>query len=145
MGSAKQKPPLTPGRCSICCKPTFNYSYSIAGVAVVNHLFPETCRRPTPERAHSRVVGSVQLKNGQRAASIDSSRINGDLQFESNAARIVARDNTIGANPQAVQNTGGLNLTSNRIAENLQCKENVPPPTGGGNTAGDKEDQCATL
>ena len=76
---------------------------------------------------NSRVEGSVQLKNGQIAglARIISSRINGDLQFESNDAWMVARNNTIGAN--------------------LQCKENNPPPTGGGNTAGDKEDQCAAL
>jgi hypothetical protein len=96
---------------------------------------------------NSRVVGSVQLNNGQSSgvASIVSSRINGDLQFDSNAARIVARNNTVGANLQAVQNTGGVVLTGNTIAENLQCKQNNPPPTGGGNTAGDKEGQCATL
>lgn len=95
----------------------------------------------------SRVVGSVQLNNGQSdgLARIVSSRINGDLQFDSNDARIVARNNTIGANLQAVQNTGGVVLKDNTIAENLQCKENNPPPTGGGNTAGDKEDQCARL
>ena len=95
----------------------------------------------------SRVVGSVQLKNGQSGglAKISFSRINGDLQFESNDARMVGNNNTVGANLQAVQNEGGVELTGNTIAENLQCKENEPPPTGGGNTAGDKEDQCADL
>ncbi len=95
----------------------------------------------------SRVVGSVQLKNGQSGglAKISFSRINGDLQFESNDARMVANNNTVGANLQAVQNEGGVELTGNTIAENLQCKEDEPPPTGGGNTAGDKEDQCADL
>ncbi len=95
----------------------------------------------------SRVVGSVQLKNGQSGglAKIASSKINGDLQFESNAARVVANNNTVEANLQAVQNEGGVELTGNTIAENLQCKENNPPPTGGGNTAGDREDQCANL
>ncbi len=72
-------------------------------------------------------------------------RINGDLQFEANEARMVARNSTILANLQAFQNTGGVVLQNNRIAENLQCKENNPPPTGGGNQAGDKEDQCAAL
>lgn len=95
----------------------------------------------------SRVVGNVQLNNGQSGgeAKLVSTRINGDLQFDSNAARIVARSNTVGGNLQAVQNTGGVELTRNTIAENLQCKENEPPPTGGGNTAGSKEDQCAAL
>ena len=72
-------------------------------------------------------------------------RINGDLQFEANEARMVARNSTILANLQAFQNTGGVVLQNNRIAENLQCKENNPRPTGGGNQAGDKEDQCAAL
>ena len=67
----------------------------------------------------------MQLKNGQSdgLARIVSIRTNDGLQFESNGARIVAR---------------------NTIAENLQCKEHNPP-TGGGNTADDKEDQCAVL
>jgi hypothetical protein len=38
MGPAKQKPPLVTGRCSICCKPTFNYPPSIAGVAKIDYL-----------------------------------------------------------------------------------------------------------
>ena len=58
---------------------------------------------------------------------------------------MVANNNTVEANLQAVQNEGGVELTGNTIAENLQCKENNPPPTGGGNTAGDREDQCANL
>ncbi len=93
------------------------------------------------------VVGSVQLKNGLSGglASVNSSRINGDLQFESNRARVVTRGSTVLANLQAVQNKGGVAFTNNRISENLQCKENNPRPTGGGNVAGDKEGQCAAL
>ncbi len=60
-------------------------------------------------------------------------------------AQMVARGNTILANLQAVSNTGGLVIQNNRISENLQCKQNSLPPTGGGNVAGDKEDQCARL
>jgi hypothetical protein len=95
----------------------------------------------------SRVGGSVQLENGRSdgLGRVISTRINGDLQFFSNEARMVARNDTILANLQAVSNTGGLVIKDNRIAENLQCKQNNPPPTGGGNTAGDKEGQCARL
>ena len=98
-------------------------------------------------RSGSRVGGSVQLENGQSGSlcRVIATRINGDLQFFSNEARMVARDNTILANLQAVSNTGGLVIANNTISENLQCKQNNPPPTGGGNTAGDKENQCATL
>ncbi|MDQ4129114.1 MAG: hypothetical protein M3151_14400 [Actinomycetota bacterium] len=98
-------------------------------------------------RQNSGVVGSVQLENGLEdgIGKVLNSRINGDLQFFSNEARMVARGNTILANLQANQNHGGLVIKNNRIAENLQCQANNPPPVGSGNTAGDKEDQCATL
>ena len=47
---------------------------------------------------------------------------------------------------QAFQNRGGVNFTRNRIEGNLQCKENSPPPTGGGNVVqSNKEDQCRRL
>ena len=98
-------------------------------------------------RRDSIVVGSVQLENGLRGGSgrVLNTRINGDLQFFQNEARMVARGNTILANFQANQNKGGLVIENNRISENLQCQSNNPPPTGGGNTAGDKEDQCSKL
>jgi len=93
------------------------------------------------------VVGSVQLENGldDGSGKVLNSKVNGDLQFFSNEARMVAKGNTLLANFQANQNTGGLVIQNNRIAENLQCQANNPPPTGSGNTAGDKEDQCAAL
>jgi hypothetical protein len=98
-------------------------------------------------REGSRVGGSVQLENGQEGGTgkVVSTRINGDLQFFSNEAKMVARNSKILANLQVFQNTGGVVLENNTIAENLQCKENNPRPVGGGNTAGDKEDQCARL
>ena len=98
-------------------------------------------------RENSVVVGSVQLENGLDGGSgrVLNSKVNGDLQFFSNDSRMIAKGNTILANFQANQNTGGLVIQNNRISENLQCQANTPPPTGGGNTAGDKEDQCAAL
>jgi hypothetical protein len=98
-------------------------------------------------RQASVVVGSVQLENGLSDGSgrVINTSINGDLQFFSNEARMIARGNTIFANFQANQNMGGLVIENNKVAENLQCQSNSPPPTGGGNTAGDKEGQCAGL
>ena len=46
---------------------------------------------------------------------------------------------------QVFKNTGGILLTDNTIRQNLQCKENLPRPTGSGNRAGSKEDQCRRL
>lgn len=116
------------------------------GVRVIGNVQSEGFQAITLKE-NSRVGGSVQLKNGLSGGTgkVVSTRINGDLQFEANQARMVARNSTILANLQVFQNTGGVVLENNTIAENLQCKENSPPPTGGGNTAGDKEDQCAAL
>lgn len=98
-------------------------------------------------RRGSTVGGSVQLKNGLKGGSgrVLNTRVTGDLQYETNFGRMVARNNKLLANLQAVQNKGGLVISKNRISENLQCKQNNPAPIGGGNTAGDKEGQCSRL
>jgi hypothetical protein len=116
------------------------------GIRVKGNVQSEGFKNIVLRRA-SVVVGSVHLENGLRDGSgrVLNTRINGDLQFFSNKARMIARGNTILANFQANQNTGGLVIENNRISENLQCQSNNPRPTGGGNTAGDKEGQCARL
>jgi hypothetical protein len=116
------------------------------GVRVIGNIQSEGFQQIAVKEG-SRVGGSVQLENGQGdgIGKVISTRINGDLQFFSNEAKMVARNNTVLANLQAVSNTGGLVIAGNTVAENLQCKQNDPPPVGGGNKAGDKEDQCAKL
>jgi hypothetical protein len=95
-------------------------------------------------RYGSIVGGNIQIKQGG-SARIHRVDILGDMQLESNRGAVRATENEVGGNMQVFQNTGGVTLLRNVIAENLQCKENSPPPTGGGNVAGDKEDQCANL
>jgi len=112
------------------------------GVAVDGNLQAEGARSVTVTSGS--VGGSVQIKQGG-SASLSGVRIKADLQLESNRGKLTISKSRIGSNLQAFQNTGGLKLTNNWIAQNMQCKENNPPPTGGGNTAGDKEDQCAGL
>ena len=123
-----------------------NATLTASGIRVKGNVQSEGFKNITL-RQSSVVVGSVQLENGLDGGSgrVLNSKVNGDLQFFSNDARMVARGNTILANFQANQNSGGLVIENNRIAENLQCQSNNPPPTGGGNTAGDKEGQCARL
>ena len=123
-----------------------NATLTASGIRVKGNVQSEGFKNITL-RQNSVVVGSVQLENGLDGGSgrVLNSKVNGDLQFFSNDARMVARGNTILANFQANQNTGGLVIENNRIAENLQCQSNNPPPTGGGNIAGDKEGQCARL
>jgi hypothetical protein len=90
------------------------------------------------------VGGSVQVVQGY-AANVSGARINGDLQFDEQTGPLLASTNQIGGNLQAMANSGGLHIVNNQIKGNLQCKENSPPPTGSGNRASSKEDQCANL
>lgn len=94
---------------------------------------------------NSTVGGSVQvIQSG--AATIDSVAVNGSIQLESNAQALVITNNIVGSDLQAFQNNGGVHIAGNTIDGNLQCKENVPPPTGGNNNVeGSAEDQCANL
>ncbi len=90
------------------------------------------------------VDGSVQLGQG-RSGTVSRVVIDSDLQIEQNTGAFTLDRNRVRGNLQANQNTGGLVITANRVSENLQCQANSPAPTGGGNTAGDKEGQCASL
>lgn len=92
----------------------------------------------------SRFGGSVQVKQGG-SASIGGASITGDLQIDAMAEPVSAVANTIGGNLQALGNLGGLVLSANRMGGVLQCKENLPAPTGSGNVATLKEDQCRSL
>jgi hypothetical protein len=92
----------------------------------------------------SMIGGSVQIVQGG-GATINRARINGDLLFDSNNSPIAAGGNSIGGSLQAFQNTGGLRLVNNRMNGNMQCKANLPAPTGSGNVSPSKEDQCARL
>lgn len=90
----------------------------------------------------SRVGGSVQLKQGG-AVRLAGSHVASDVQLDANGGPIDVGGVTVGSNMQIVGNSGGVRLIRNRIAQVLACKENSPPPTGGGNAAGDRKDQCS--
>lgn len=92
----------------------------------------------------STVGGSVQLNQGDQAGVIKTT-VDSDVQVEQNDGRIVLNQNRVDGNMQVNQNTGGVSINRNTIQGALQCQSNNPPPTGGGNQAGDKEDQCENL
>jgi hypothetical protein len=93
----------------------------------------------------SRVGGDVQVVQGG-AATVANSRVDGNIQFESNRRKLNIIRNVVGGDVQAFQNRGGVEIRRNRIDGNLQCKANRPPPTGGNNVVeGNKEDQCRRL
>ena len=116
------------------------------GIRVKGNVQSEGFKNILLRRA-SVVVGSVQLETGIRDGSgrVLNTRVNGDLTYHAHKSCMMPRGNAILAIFQTNQNTGGLVIENNRISENLQCQSNNPRPTGGGNTAGDKEDQCARL
>ena len=114
------------------------------GIRVIGNVQAENARNVVVRR-QSRVGGSIQIVQGG-AARILRSRINGDILFDDQRRALAANGNVIGGNLQAFQNTGGVEIRNNRIDGNLQCKENVPRPVGGGNIVqGNTEDQCRRL
>jgi hypothetical protein len=114
------------------------------GIRVIGNVQAENARNVVV-REGSRIGGSVQIVQGG-AARILGNRINGDILFDDQESTLKANRNVIGGSLQAFQNTGGVEIRSNRIDGNLQCKENRPAPIGGGNIVqGNKEDQCRRL
>jgi hypothetical protein len=89
--------------------------------------------------------GSFQVKQG-RGADLRESNVTGDVQLDEESEPLRVEDNDVGGSIQVVKNTGGVVISNNIVDGNLQCKENEPPPTGGGNEVhGNAEDQCAAL
>jgi hypothetical protein len=120
-----------------------NATLSATGVRVNGNIQAEGARNVVV-RGSSFVGGSVQIKQGQRA-TLDRVTINGDLQLDANRGALSISRNVVGSNLQAVGNSGGLTISANRIRQTLECKENNPAPTGSGNIAGEKKEQCAGL
>jgi hypothetical protein len=50
--------------------------------------------------------------------------------------------NQVGGNMQVFKNRGQTEILDNVVTQNLQCKENVPPPLSAGNVARKIEGQC---
>jgi hypothetical protein len=93
-----------------------------------------------------RVGGNVQMKYNYETSAIQpGTTIKGSLQYVENPGALFVTGVFIGSDLQLFKNTGGATLTDNTIRQNMQCKENTPAPQGGGNVAGDKEDQCSGL
>ncbi len=96
--------------------------------------------------SNTRTGNNVLLRRGVEV-SIDGATITGDLQLEANTGPVRVESNTIIGNLQAKSNKdgGSIIISSNQIGNNLQCQDNNPAPTGGGNTAKQKEGQCENL
>ena len=87
----------------------------------------------------------VQLTKNTGVIWVSENTIGEDLQVAENTQDVRLRLNTVGENMEVIKNTGGVHLGRNTVGVLLQCNDNVPPPTGFGNTAAMKEGQCAGL
>ena len=102
-------------------------------------------RDATLKASAIRVIGNIQAENHRHVSVYGGSRVDGSLQVKQGGGAIVDRS-VFGSDVQFFTNAGTIRITSNRIDGDLQCKENRPAPTGGGNVVqGNKEDQCARL
>jgi hypothetical protein len=113
-------------------------------VRVVGNVQAENAARVVVES--SEIGGSVQVKQGG-GAEVTTSMVTGDIQLDENTGSTQrVSDNDVNGSVQVIKNVRGVEIRTNIIDGNLQCKENEPPPTGGGNQVqGNAEDQCAAL
>ena len=113
-------------------------------IRVIGYVQGENAARVVVDR--SELGGSLQVKQGG-GAELTESRLGGDVQLDANdgaTQRVVAND--VNGSVQVISNRGGVDIPRNLIVGNLQCKENVPAPSGAGNVVqGNAEDQCASL
>jgi hypothetical protein len=114
------------------------------GIKVIGNVQAENAKNVVVNGA-SRVGGSIQIKQGG-GATVRGTRVNQDIQYDHNRKSLRAENNRVGGNIQVVGNRGGAVLAGNVVIGNLDCKENRPAPTGGGNRVhGSKTDQCESL
>ena len=101
-------------------------------------------RGATLRAANIRVIGNVQAEN-HKQVNLSGSAVGGSVQVKQGGGSSLS-STTVNGDVQYFTNRGTITIRYNRIDGNLQCKENQPAPTGGGNVVqGNKEDQCSRL
>lgn len=91
-----------------------------------------------------RFDGSVQIERGQ-AATLSGTTVGGSVQLKLNSGLLWLQELRVSGDIQLFDNRGGATLNGNAVDGNLQCKGNLPPPSGSDNRAASKEDQCRAL
>ena len=96
------------------------------------------------------VKGDLQFQNNGTGLLIGSgtacsgNSVGGNLKVQSNTAQTVIFGNAVGGNLQDINNTAPTQVFNNKVVNNLQCQGNTAI-TGGGNTATQKQGQCASF
>ncbi len=99
----------------------------------------------------TKVGGNLQFQNsgtailiGSESPSCPGNVISGDLQVHNNTAPTSMYGNLVGGNLQIQNNNAAPQVFYNVVSHNLQCQNNSSI-TGGGNTASQKQGQCANF
>lgn len=96
------------------------------------------------------IKGNLQVQSVATPMQIGSNSgcagntIGNNLQVQSDSGALQIYSNQAKGNIQVQSNTGGTQVYNNTTASTLQCQQNTNI-TGGGNTAQQKQQQCATF
>ncbi len=96
------------------------------------------------------VSGNLTYQNSHAAVEIGAATmcpgntVGGDLQVGNNAGAVGIMGNSVTGNLQVQKDTGSSMVFSNNVGKNLQCSGNTTI-TGSGNTAAQKQGQCAAF
>lgn len=98
---------------------------------------------------NSAIAGDLSAVQGGVARFLRNT-VGGDILVDGQFGAVAVNGNRVGTgvagNVEVYGNFGGTQVFNNRVGGNLQCKENLPIPTGGNNVVvGNKEDQCLTF
>jgi dienelactone hydrolase len=105
---------------------------------------------PMSQICGATVQGNLQFQNNASAVEIGAASscsgnvIGGNLQVQGNTASTIIFGNAVTGNLQDQNNTAGTQVLGNQVGKNLQCQNNSSI-TGGGNTAKQKQGQCANF
>ena len=89
--------------------------------------------------------GAIQLRRGG-PVEIAETGVGGDVRAIENRGASSLDANTVGDDVEVSEHRGSIAITGNEGEGNLQCRRNVPAPTGGGNVVGgNREGQCRGL
>jgi hypothetical protein len=119
---------------------------SIGGNLVIQNL----SSGPTVQICGAKVDGTLQFQNNAAAVEIGGASscpgnaIAGNLQIQKNTASTIVIGNSVTGNLQDAGNFAGTQIFSNQVGGSLQCQNNSSI-SGGGNTAAQKQGQCAAF
>jgi hypothetical protein len=128
-------------------------TFSITGFArIVGNLQIQNLRASSAQNqvCGVSVSGNLTYQNNNAPIEIGAATmchgntVGGDLQVGNNAEAVGIVGNIVTGNLQVQNDTGSSMVFSNNVAKNLQCAGNTTI-TGSGNTASQKQGQCAAF